>query len=374
MPVQPTPSTSRYRLFVGVDIAAATFTAVWRAASAPPSRPLTLEQTPQGFAALDARLRATGHAPADTLIVMEATGSYWVTLATTLSQRGFAVAVINPDQAHNFAKALLQRGKTDASDARTLAQLAATLQPTPWTPPPAIYTELQQRLAERDAVIALRQQVRNQLHALEHLPVVVPAVRIRMETLLATFEQQIAAIEREIAQVLQQDANWAASAALLLSITGIGLLTAAWLLVATLNFTTCADAEAAAGYAGLTPQAKRSGTSVRGRERIGHSGHKRLRTALYMATLSAARRNPLIKAFYDRLRAAGKPPKVARCAAARKLLQLAWAVVRDQRAFDPQYQPVRPAACGDPRPRGRGVRGRAAPASGSPPVSAGAVA
>lgn len=344
MPVQPTPSSSRYHLFVGVDIAAATFTAVWRAGGAAPSRPLTLEQTPQGFATLHARLCATGHAAADTLIVMEATGPYWVALATTLAQRGFAVAVINPDQAHHFAKALLQRAKTDAIDARTLAQLAATLQPTPWTAPPAIYTELQQRLAERDAVIALRQQVRNQLHALQHLPVVVEAVRTRMEELLATFERQIAAIEREIAQAIQQDAGWAASAALLVSITGIGLLTAAWLLVATLNFTACADAKAAAGYAGLTPQARRSGTSVRGRERIGHSGHKRLRTALYMATLSAARCNPLIRAFYDRLRAAGKPPKVARCAAARKLLLVAWAVVRDQRAFDPQYQPVRSAA------------------------------
>ncbi len=344
MSVQPTPPLSHYRLFVGVDIAAATFTAVWREVDAAPSRALTLDQSPQGFTTLDARLQATGHAASDTLIVMEATGSYWVALATTLAQRGFAVTVINPDQAHNFAKALLHRAKTDAIDARTLAKLAATLQPAPWTPPPAIYTEVQQRLAEREAVIALRQQVRNQRHALQQLPVVVEAVRMRMEALLATFDAQITAIEREIAQVLQQDATWAASATLLLSITGIGLLTAAWLLVATLNFTTCADAEAAAGYAGLTPQAKRSGTSVRGRERIGHSGHKRLRTALYMATLSAARCNPLIKAFYDRLRAAGKPPKVARCAAARKLLQLAWAVVRDQRAFDPQYQPVRPAA------------------------------
>jgi transposase len=344
MPVQPTPSPSRYRLFVGVDIAAATFTAVWVEREATPSRPVTLEQTPHGFAALHARLQATGHAAAATLIVLEATSSYWVALATSLAQYGYAVAVINPHQAHSFAQALLQRAKTDALDARMLAHLAATLQPTPWTPPPAIYTELQQRLAERDALIALRQQVRNQRHALEQLPVVVAAVRERMEELLATFEAQIATIEREIAQVLQQDAEWGASAALLVSISGIGLLTAAWLLVATLNFTTCPDGEAAAGYAGLTPQARRSGTSVRGRARIGHSGHKRLRTALYMATLSATRCNPLIKAFYDRLRAAGKPPKVARCAAARKLLQVAWAVVRDQRAFDLAYQPVRPAA------------------------------
>jgi transposase len=338
MPAVHLPSASSYDLFVGVDVAYQTLTAVWLAPGAAPSRPLTVDNTPQGYARLQARLLAAGQTPAAILVVLEATGSYWVALATTLAQSGFAVSVINPDQAHNFAKALLQRAKTDAIDARTLAQLAAVLQPAPWSPPPAVYTELQQRLAQRDAVIDLRQQVRNQLHALRQLPVVVEAVQARMEELLAHFDRQIAAIEREIADVLRQDAAWASAATLLLSITGIGVITAGWLLVATLNFTACPDAAAATGYAGLTPNAKRSGSSVRGRERIGHSGHKRLRTALYMATLSAARCNPLIKAFYDRLRAAGKPPKVARCAAARKLLHLAWAVVHHQRAFDPHYQ------------------------------------
>jgi transposase len=76
---------------------------------------------------------------------------------------------------------------------------------------------------------------------------------------------------------------------------------------------------------------------VRGRAQIGHGGQKRLRTALYLATLNAARFNPVIKAQYQRLRAAGKPMKVARCAAARKLLHLAWAVVRKRQPFDPNY-------------------------------------
>jgi len=337
MPVAAASSPSTYRLFAGVDIAAATFTAVWMAPGASPSRPLTLDQTPQGFAALEARLRSAGHAPGEVLVVMEATGSYWVALATTLAQAGFAVSVINPDQAHNFAKALLQRAKTDAIDARTLARLASMLQPARWTPPPAIDAELQQRLAERDTLVDVRQQVRNQLHALIQLPVVIPAVRARMEDLIATFDAQIMAIEREIARVLPQDTAWAASAELLLSIAGVGLLTAAWLLVGTLNVTIGVNPEALAAYAGLAPHPKESGTSVRGRERVGRGGHKRLRTALYRATLAAARHNPVIKAFYERLRAAGKPPKVARCAAARKLLHLAWAVVRKGRAFDPAY-------------------------------------
>lgn len=88
------------------------------------------------------------------------------------------------------------------------------------------------------------------------------------------------------------------------------------------------------------PLAHESGTRVRGRAQIGHGGHARLRTALYMATLSAARRNPVIRAQYERLRAAGKPPKVARCAAARKLLHVAYAVVTKGQPFDPHYGKV----------------------------------
>ena len=333
-----TPSPPRYHLFVGVDSAAQTFTTVWMTPDTSPSRPVALDQTPQGFAALQARLLTTGHAAADILVVMEATGSSWVALATTLAQSGFAVAVINPDQAHNFAKALLQRAQTDAIDARTLARLAATLQPAPWTPPPAIYTELQQRLAARDARVGLRQQVRTQRHALVQLPVVIPAVRARMEELIATFDAQIAAIEREITQILPQDAGWAANAALLVSSAGVGVLTAAWLLVTTLHVTIGATPEAVTAYAGLAPVPKESWTSVRGRGAIGHGGNKRLRTTLSRATLSATRDNPLIKACYDRLHAAGKPAKVARCAAARKLLHLAWAVVRKGPVFDPLYR------------------------------------
>ncbi|MDP9316910.1 MAG: transposase, partial [Chloroflexota bacterium] len=110
--------------------------------------------------------------------------------------------------------------------------------------------------------------------------------------------------------------------------------TSAWLLVGTLNFSLCASAEQAASYAGLTPLARESGTSVRGRAQLGRGGNRRLRTALYLATLAGAQYNPVVKTFYERLRRAGKPMKVARCAAARKLLHLAWAVVTKGQPFD----------------------------------------
>jgi len=134
--------------------------------------------------------------------------------------------------------------------------------------------------------------------------------------------------------------EWAESLGYLTSAPGIGLLTAAWLLVATVNFTLGETPEAVVagcplGRTGLAPMPRQSGTSVRGKPQIGHSGNERLRTAAYLATLSAVRYNPMLRVFYQRLRAAGKPVKVAQCAAARKLLHLAWALVTKRQPFDP---------------------------------------
>jgi transposase len=173
--------------------------------------------------------------------------------------------------------------------------------------------------------------------------VVIASVRQRIEQLIATLTDQIAEVEAEIAPTLLQDAAWAAAAARLQTIKGIGLLTAAWLVVTTVNFRVCPTAEAAVGYAGLAPMPFDSGTSVHGRRRIGHRGNRRLRTALYMASLSATQHNPIIREFYERLRASGKLKKVARCAAARKLLRIAWAVVTKGEPFDPEYQAKRVA-------------------------------
>jgi transposase len=328
----------RYQLFVGVDIAATTATVAWRGPRESAGRTITIEQSPQGFVSLQRRLVALGYAPADVLVVMEATGSYWLSLATALATAGFAVSVINATQAHHFAKALLKRAKTDAIDAQTLAQLAALLQPAPWSPPPAIYEELRQRLAQRDALIALRQQIRNQRHALIQGPHVVDSVQERMEVLLGTLDTQIAEVEAELATVVNQETAWTDAIKRLQSIPGVGLLTAAWIVVGTLNFTLCATAEQATAYAGLAPMPRESGSSLRGRATIGRGGNRRLRTALYMATLSAAQHNPVIRVFYRRLCDAGKPPKVARCAAARKLLHIVWAIGTKHQPFDAGYK------------------------------------
>ena len=120
-----------YQLYVGVDIAAETFVAAWLAPGGKPTTPFAGEQTPAGAAALQCQLQATGSPATATLVVLEATGNYWVALAVPLHEAGYRVAVVNPRQAHHVAKAPLRRAKTDALDARDLAQLAQALRPPP---------------------------------------------------------------------------------------------------------------------------------------------------------------------------------------------------------------------------------------------------
>ncbi len=327
------PSHPTYRCFVGVDIAAASFTAIWTTDGRPLPRPATFSQSPTGFAAFQQQLQATGVAPTQTLIVLEATGSYWIALAVTLHEGGYIVAVLNPAQLHNYAQSLPRRGKTDALDAQVFLRFAAERKPTPWIPPPAVYHELRQHLVARDGLLSMRQQARNQRYALQQWPVLVASVLTHLDGVIADLDQRLRSLEQEIAEVLVYGA-WAASAALLRTIPGIGLVTSAWLLVSTLNFSLCATRAQAAAYAGLVPLQRESGTSVRGRAHLGRGGNGRLRTAVYLASLSATRYNPAIKVFYKRLRAAGKPMKVARCAAARKLVHVAWTVVTKGQPFD----------------------------------------
>ena len=297
-----------------------------------------MEQTEPSITSLIAKLAAVDYPANQVRVVMEATGTYWMRLASRLYGAGFAVSVINPTQAYHYAQAWLQRAKNDELDAQTLAHLGCQMQPELWEPDPVVFEELEQRLVERESLLSIRQQLRNQLHALAHRATVIAAVVERKHALLASIQDQIDTIEREIKSLMQQEHVWRTSAQLLQDIPGIGVITAAWLLVATHNFTSCESPEQLAAYAGLVPYKRESGTSVRRRGHIGHAGHARLRHTLYMATLSATRHNRALKTFYDRLRAKGKPMKVARCATARKLIHLAWAVVTKQTPYDPHHQ------------------------------------
>jgi transposase len=163
----------------------------------------------------------------------------------SLHEAGFAVAVVNPAHVHNYARCLPRRAKTDALDAQLLAQFAAERQPARWSPPPQVYHELRQRLVARERLLSIRQQARNQRHALLQWPVVISCVREHLDKLIAELDTRLAEVDAEIAAVLT-DGAWAEAASLLRSMTGSGMLTTAWLLVGTLNFQACASAETAA--------------------------------------------------------------------------------------------------------------------------------
>jgi transposase len=338
---QMNPGQQTYAMYVGIDVAAASASVALMVPDQPTRPVFTIDQNEQGITALIAKLAATNYCVSQVRIVMEATGTYWMRLANRLYQAGFAVSVVNASQAYHYAQAWLQRAKTDELDAQTLARLGYQMQPDLWEPDPAVYEELEQRLVERESLLNIRQQLRNQLHALRHRTLVVAAVEARKQALLASIQAQIDAIEGEIEDLLGQHHAWTTSAHLLQGIPGVGTITAAWLLVATHNFTDCQSPKQLAAYVGVVPYKHESGTSVHRREQIGHAGHARLRHTLYMATLSATRHNPAIKTFYDRLRAKGKPMKVARCAAARKLIHIAWAIVTKQTPYNPNYQSKR---------------------------------
>ncbi len=204
------PNRPDYHLFVGVDVAAASFTASWAGCRTEPVKPVTFPQTPAGFTTFQQQLAETGVTPTATLVVLEATGSYWVALAVALHQAGYVVSVVHPNHVTKYAKTLPRRAKTDACDAPLLLQFASERRPVAWTPPPQVYHELRQRLVARDVLLEMRQQARKQRHALVPWPVQVAAVKAHLDAVITDLDARIATLEHEIEAVLAESA-WAES-------------------------------------------------------------------------------------------------------------------------------------------------------------------
>jgi transposase len=206
-------SKPSYQLYCGIDIAAKTFTASKCLPDEDPSKAINFKQTPEDFNQLRKYLLSSGLTPDQILVVMEATGTYWIELASFLANSGFAVSVISPSTMRDFAKSLLLKPKNDLLDAQTLARLAISHKPVRWTPPPAIYRELSQRLSQRADLMEVRQQLRNQLHALSVFEAV-PSVVARLELLIETLSQQLKELDAEIEDTIKTEEKWAKSVVL----------------------------------------------------------------------------------------------------------------------------------------------------------------
>lgn len=288
-----------------------------------------LAQTAEGHAALLAAL------PAGAVCVLEATGPYGLRLLAALHQAQRPVCVVNPVQVRRFAQSQLRRSKTDRTDAQLLSQFGRAFTPARHQPSAVWLTQLQQRQALLDLLTGQRTALRNHQHALARSPWPDPVSTQALAAELARLDQQIAELEKSLAQDAQ--AQCGADYARLQTIPGVGPRIALSLLLAGPGLRAFTGWRQAVAYAGLCPRHYQSGSSVRGKARLSKLGDGRLRRLLYVGAWSASRANPACAALYQRLLERGKAKPQALCAVAARLLRQAWALLTHERDFDPMF-------------------------------------
>jgi transposase len=285
----------------------------------------------QGFTELAAWLRKQGVAQVHACL--EATGSYADALARYLYEAGHKVSLVNPARIKAFAQSRLIRTKNDRLDADLIARYCAEAKPAAWTPPPPEVVELQALVRHRAALGETRQQLRNRLTDGPQVEIVLASLR----QVIAQLEAEIAAVERQIAQHLQEHPQLKEQAELIDSITGLGPKTAATILGEIPHLSAYKKAGQVVAYAGLNPKERQSGTSIKGHPHISKTGNARIRKALYLPAVVAMKHNPVIKEFAERLAKRGLCKLAIVTAVMRKLLQLIFGVLKSGRKFDPQY-------------------------------------
>lgn len=288
----------------------------------------SFKNTPAGFADFFAWCHS--HAAQDAHFCMEATGIYYEALANFLFDQKCRVSVTNPAQIAAFAQSALSRVKTDKADAKLIARFCQAMNPPLFTPLPANIRQLQALVRRRESLHDLEQQERSRLDV--SLPIVAPSIN----TMLIALKAEINTIELAIQSHIDNNPDLKEQSNLLKSIPGLGKITSA-LLLAEVPFERHNCAKSTVAFAGLNPKPHESGSSVRGKGRISKTGSSRLRAGLYMPAIVALQHNPLIRNFYQRLLAAGKPKMIAVIACMRKLLSLAFAILKSKKPFDANF-------------------------------------
>jgi len=287
----------------------------------PSGETLTAERTAAGLDALCCRLRQI----APRIVALEATGGFETIATAALAAAGLPVVVVNPAQVRSFARALGRRAKTDPIDAAVIAHFAAA-------------TEIEVRPLKDQAtrllgeLVGRRRQITEMIRA-EHnraRRITEPRLQKSIARLAKALEKELAVLDADIDAAVRGSPLWRATEDLLTSVPGVGPVIARTL-IAELPELGALDRKKLASLVGLAPYTRQSGR-WKGISRIG-AGRSPVRTALFMGAMVAKRFNPVLKAFYERLLAAGKPKMVATIAVARKLLTILNAILRDQRPW-----------------------------------------
>jgi transposase len=312
--------TSTTLSYVGIDVSKARLDVAVR----PSGEVWQSANDEAGIAAVVDRLQELG----PQLIVLEATGGLERLVTAALALAGLSVAVVNPRQARDFAKATGRLAKTDAVDAAVLAHFAQALQPTPHPLPDTATQALTALVERRHQLVSMLTAEKNRLQQ------ALPAVHAKIAAHIAWLQQALREVDDELDQLLHTSPLWRERDQLQRSVPGVGP-TVSRTLLAHLPELGDGSVKHLATLVGLAPLNRDSG-AWRGTRAI-WGGRQQVRAVLYMATLVGVRHNPVLQAFYDRLVARGKPKKVALTACMHKLLTILHAVLRDRTPWTPGY-------------------------------------
>lgn len=310
--------SSEVKVFVGIDVAKKSL----EVAAIPLDRNWTLENDPKQFPDLIQRLLEL----APERIIVEATGGFETLLVAQLNEAGLPVIIINPRHARDFAKASGKLAKTDRVDAYILARFGKALAPEIRPIADEATRELSSLLARRRQLIEFRVGELNR----RSKPGLDEKIKSNIDGHIEWLDRNIKDLDDDLQKAIRKSSAWKANDDLLQSVKGVGPTTS-WSLLILLPELGTLNSKQIAALAGIAPMNRESG-KWRGRAHIG-GGRSNIRAALYMATLSATRSNPAIKAFYEMLLKRGKPQKVALTACMRKLLITLNAVIKNQQSW-----------------------------------------
>ncbi len=263
---------------------------------------------------------------------LEATGTYGEALATYLHEAGHVVSVVNPAAIKAYGQSYLSRTKTDKADATLIAQFCSERCPPEWQPLPAEIRGLQALVRRLDSLLEMRQMEANRLE----VSTAAEAVTESLVGHLAFLDEEVARTERLIRTHIGNHPGLQEQRDLLLTIPGIGSTTAAKILGEILDVKLYESARQLAAFAGLVPRLHESGSSIKRKARLSKTGAPRLRKALYFPAIVAIKHNPRIRALAERLKERGKCPMQIIGAAMRKLVHIAYGVLRSGSPFNPE--------------------------------------
>lgn len=289
----------------------------------------SFENMPSGFDSLLAWLKQ--HEVVMFHACLEATGSYGDALARFLFQAGHLVSVVNPSRIKAFGVVELLRTKTDKTDAKLIARFCERMNPPAWQPDPPEVEHLRALGRRRDALVCMRTQELNRSGVTDS------SVNESIQNVTSFLEDEIEKISELIREHINNNPDLKKKRDLLKSIPGVGDVSIEAILSEANGFEGFDTVEKIVAYMGLSPKARDSGTSVKGKPSICKIGSARLRKILYMPALSAIQHNPSVNALYKRLKEKSKNGMIIACACMKKLVHIMYGVLKNGTPFNPEY-------------------------------------